>query len=128
MDWLKIKLASFLFSPDMKHNSSDYLHLLIEAMQLSFADTWWYNADPSKVAVPVDGLLSKSYASKRRSLISEDRTLPQYLRGEPCTSSDTVYFSVADCHGNACSFINSNYMGFGTGLVPEGCGFTLQVS
>ena len=58
---------------DIQHNSSEYLHLLIEALQLSFADTWWYCADPNKVNVPVEGLLSKSYADTRRSLMNKDK-------------------------------------------------------
>ncbi len=120
-DWMEFVLPS-----DMEHNSPAYLHRLIEALQLSFADTWWYCADPSKVEVPIDGMLSKEYARERRELTKADRSLPAYLKGEPSQFSETVYFSVVDCHGNACSFINSNFMGFGTGLVPETCGFTLQ--
>ena len=62
-----------LFSTGIQHNSAEYLHLLIEAMQLSFADTWWYCADPNKVEVPVEGLLSKDYATTRRKLMSKDK-------------------------------------------------------
>lgn len=57
----------------MVHNSGDYLHMLIEALSLSFADTLWYNADPSKVKVPINGLLSKQYADQRRLLIKPHR-------------------------------------------------------
>ena len=57
----------------MVHNSGDYLHTLIEALSLSFADTLWYNADPSKVKVPINGLLSKEYADQRRLLIKPHR-------------------------------------------------------
>ena len=56
----------------MRHNSVEYLHTLIEALRLSFADSQWYCADPSKVAVPTEELLDKTYAAQRRALIKPD--------------------------------------------------------
>jgi gamma-glutamyltranspeptidase/glutathione hydrolase len=106
--------------------SAPRLHLVIEALRLAFADARWFVADPAFNPVPLEGLLSKDYAAARRKLIDPRRANPDARRGAPFASSDTVYLSVVDGAGNACSFINSNYMGFGTGLVPHGWGFSLQ--
>ena len=110
----------------MGHNTPQYLHALIEALRLAFADARYYVADSSVVPVPTEALLKKAYAAERRKLIDPAHALHDPARGSPAVSSDTVYFTVTDNDGNACSFINSNYMGFGTGLVPRNCGFTLQ--
>jgi gamma-glutamyltranspeptidase/glutathione hydrolase len=106
--------------------SAQRLHLEIEAMRLAFADTSWYVADPAFNDIPLSDLLSKDYAAQRRKLIDTRTATLDQRRGTPNASSDTVYLSVVDGDGNACSFINSNYMGFGTGIVPEGWGFSLQ--
>jgi gamma-glutamyltranspeptidase/glutathione hydrolase len=106
--------------------STERLHLVIEALRLAFADSRWYVADPAFFDVPVEELLSKSYADERRKLIDPQRATIDPQRGTPVNSSGTVYLSVVDKFGNACSFINSNYWGFGTGIVPKGYGFTIH--
>jgi gamma-glutamyltranspeptidase/glutathione hydrolase len=102
------------------------LHLQIEALRLAFADTRWHVSDPAFGEIPLDALLSKEYAAERRNSIDPEQAGLEQQRGTPVNASDTVYLSVVDGEGNACSFINSNYMGFGTGIVPRGWGFTLQ--
>jgi gamma-glutamyltranspeptidase/glutathione hydrolase len=106
--------------------STARLHLVIEALRLAFADARWYVADPVFNKLPIEQLLSKDYADTRRKLIDMKRATIDPKRGTPVSSSGTVYLSVVDQFGNACSFINSNYWGFGTGIVPKGWGFTLQ--
>lgn len=106
--------------------SPERLHLVIEALRLAFTDTNWYVADPAFSPAPLGGLLSKDYAAGRRGLIDPKRATTDVRRGSPVAGTDTVYFCVVDGQGNACSFIISNYAGFGTGIMPEGCGFTLQ--
>eukprot|EP01094_Clydonella_sp_ATCC50884_P023655 TRINITY_DN5730_c0_g1_i1.p1 TRINITY_DN5730_c0_g1~~TRINITY_DN5730_c0_g1_i1.p1 ORF type:complete len:554 (-),score=142.64 TRINITY_DN5730_c0_g1_i1:40-1701(-) len=123
---LALQILDGLPLEGLEHNGVQYLHYLIEALRLAFADAREYVADQSVASVPVSELLSASYAETRRALISPDRAAGNAMAGSPFASSDTVYFSVVDVHGNACSFINSNYMSFGSGIIPTGCGFTLQ--
>eukprot|EP01138_Halocafeteria_seosinensis_P006789 gb/GECG01006942.1/.p1 GENE.gb/GECG01006942.1/~~gb/GECG01006942.1/.p1 ORF type:complete len:545 (+),score=47.02 gb/GECG01006942.1/:1-1635(+) len=117
-----IRLAS---EPLGDFPSADDFHAMIESIRLAFSDTRYYCTDQEKVSVPVQELLSDEYAAQRARHI--DRFQAKHPnKGYPANSCDTVSFQVVDKDGNAMSFINSNYMGFGSGLIPRGCGFTLQ--
>ncbi len=107
-------------------DSPQRLHLMVEAMRLAFADARQYVADLATNPAPVDWLLSDAYAAERRALIQPDAAMQPPSFGTPPAGSDTVYLSTADGYGNACSFINSNYTGFGSGIVAGEAGFWLQ--
>ncbi|MGH2627584.1 MAG: gamma-glutamyltransferase family protein, partial [Anaerolineales bacterium] len=102
------------------------LHLLTEALRLAFADAARFVADPAFVPAPLERLLAPEYGAARREQIQPGRAARRVGPGLDPQGSDTVYLSVVDGEGNACSFIQSNYMGFGTGIVPRGWGFSLQ--
>eukprot|EP00644_Phytophthora_capsici_P010334 jgi/Phyca11/509934/fgenesh2_kg.PHYCAscaffold_51_\ len=107
--------------------SAEFIHLQIEALRLAFADAKWFVSDMEHNAnLPVKELLSEGYAKKRAALVNREKAAIDPKHGSPELSCDTVSFQVIDTQGNAVSMVNSNYEGFGTGLVPKGCGFTLQ--
>ncbi|MBM3942341.1 MAG: gamma-glutamyltransferase [SAR202 cluster bacterium] len=101
-------------------------HHLIESMRLAFADAFRYVADPRQARVPIDELTSKEYAASRRQLISSQRAMTSAPYGKVMAGSDTVYISAVDGQGNACSFINSIFVNFGSGLVAPGTGIVLH--
>ena len=111
---------------DSSIESALLLHYKIEAMKIAFQDALWYVADPEKVKIPVDELLSKTYAKQRFDEIKKDKANMEYRKGNFKQSGDTVYVSVIDGNGNACSFISSLYESFGTGLVVPDTGIVLQ--
>ncbi len=108
------------------HNSPEYLHLLIEAKKLAFADRDRYVADPELNDLPVAELLSKDYAAERRRLIDLDRAAKGSDPGVFPRAGDTVYLTVVDQERNCCSFINSLYGGFGSGIVAGDTGVCLS--
>lgn len=110
----------------MGAQSADRYHTLIESIRLSFADAFQYIADPRRANVPTAQLLDKSYADLRRSQIDNQRAISKINFGKPHGVSDTVYLTVVDGEGNACSLINSLYAEFGSGLVVPGLGMALQ--
>lgn len=99
------------------------LHAQIEAIKLAFADGLHYIADPAYMPVDPTVLLSDSYARERAALIGERAAAP--VPGRP-VDGGTVYLAAADRDGNMVSYIQSNFLGFGSGIVVPGTGVSLQ--
>jgi gamma-glutamyltranspeptidase/glutathione hydrolase len=107
-------------------NSAPYLHLLIEAKKLAYADLAQYDGDPDHLTLTPAQILSDRFIDERRSHIDPHKAATRVDPGPERVSSETVYLTVADQDGNMVSFINSLFDEFGSGIVVPGTGFALQ--
>jgi gamma-glutamyltranspeptidase/glutathione hydrolase len=110
----------------MGHNSAMYLHHLIEAKKLAYADLDRFVGDPEHLDMPAEQLLTDEFIAERRSHLNTARAEQRVDPGPLRTKSETVYLTTADADGNMVSFINSNYDYFGSGIVVPGTGFALH--
>jgi gamma-glutamyltranspeptidase/glutathione hydrolase len=106
--------------------SSQSLHVQVEAKRLAYEDRARFYADPHFSKVPVEWLNSKEYAKQRAQLIRLDRILDPIYPGQAPSHGDTTYFCTADNDGMMVSMIQSNFRGMGSGLVADGLGFMFQ--
>lgn len=111
----------------MGWGSPEYLHLLVEAKKLAYADRARFYADMAFENVPVEALNSVQYARQQLKRIDRTKAATQVDAGDPkLVQGDTVYLCVVDKDRNCCSLIQSNYHGFGSQVVPGDVGFAMQ--
>ncbi len=113
------------------HNSANALQVMIEAKKLAYADMIRYVGDPRFTPVPVKEMLSKDLAAQRARLIQMDHAACQVVPSDiteklNARGRETIYMSTIDKDGNIVSLIQSNYGGYGTGMVAPGTGFSFQ--
>jgi gamma-glutamyltranspeptidase/glutathione hydrolase len=124
-----LQLLSILETFDMKamgFQSAASIHHQAEAKRLAFEDRARWFADPAFSQTPLAWLNSKDYARQRAKLIRPNRVMDRAFPGDAPSKGDTTYFTVADKDGMMVSFIQSNYRGMGSGLVPDRLGFMFQ--
>jgi len=107
-------------------SEADRIHLFAEATKSAYAVRDEYIADPAQVAVDVDGYLSDEWAKRARDKISMERAMPGPEWHGGTEHTDTVYLCAVDRDGNACSFINSLFSSFGTGIMSPQTGVLLH--
>ena len=108
----------------MKVDGVESQHLQIEAMKLAFADVYRYVADPKHMEVTPAQMLDPAYLKSRANLIDMKKA-QNFYAGNP-VKGGTIYLTAADENGMMVSFIQSNYMGFGSGVVEPSYGISLQ--
>ncbi len=116
---------------DYGHNSAAALHVMVEAKKLAYADMARYVGDPRFGPIPVNEMLSKDLAAKRAQLIDMKKASCKVLPSElsqalNARGRETIYLSTVDKDGNIVSLIQSNYAGYGTGMLAPGTGFSLH--
>jgi gamma-glutamyltranspeptidase/glutathione hydrolase len=125
-----LQMLNMLETFDLKsmgHNSASYLHTLIEIKKIVYEDRARFYADPKFSRIPIDRLLSDEYARERLKYFDPRRAKRQIPPGDlKLEHGDTIYLTVVDKNRNAISLIQSNYAGFGSGMVPDGLGFCIQ--
>ncbi len=126
-----LQMLNLLEGFDFSHTtfgSVEHVHRFVEAKKLAYEDRAKFYADIDYMApAMVTQLLSKKYAAERRKLIDPERAASRVEAGNPSLrDGDTIYLTVADAEGNMVSLIQSNFHGFGSGMVPDGLGFMLQ--
>ena len=126
LEMLNIMETFPLGQKDYAFGSTKTLHAMIEAKKLAYADLAKYIGDPRNRELPVETLLSKTWAAERAKQINPDHANCDAASGELPAGSDTTYLSVVDREGNMVSLIQSNYDSFGSGIVAPGTGFVLH--
>ena len=125
-----LQMLNMLKTFDLKsmgHNSAQYLHTLIEIKKIVYEDRARFYADPKFAKIPFEKLLTDEYARERLKLFNPDKANLKIPAGDiRLEHGDTAYLTVVDKDRNAVSLIQSNYAGFGSGMVPDGLGFCLQ--
>ncbi len=126
-----LQMANILKKVDLtqwSRGSAKVLHFITETKRLAFEDLATYYTDPDFYDMPTDWLLSDAYGQERFALIDHGRANPSPSPGLPAAErrGDTTYLTVADKDGMMVSLIQSNFLGMGSGLVPDGLGFMFQ--
>jgi gamma-glutamyltranspeptidase/glutathione hydrolase len=113
------------------HNSVDALHVMIEAKKFAYSDMYKYVGDPRFTSIPTKKLIGKDLATERAKLVDMKKAACQVIPSDVESELDkhgnsTIYLSTVDKDGNIVSLIQSNYSGYGTGLVAPGLGFSFH--